>query len=137
MTDHVFPSTLDHFITSATAGSQSRAEINRLRVSARAAFERVNISLASLQSSLLLLAEIERLNSLRPIALPLPERPALGREALRTDLRSSPVWWDVYPALPKSIRLGEIEAADQREAIEKAAKKFQQNPAILIVIRRA
>jgi hypothetical protein len=134
MTDHVFLSVLDHFITSATAGSQSRAEINRLRVSARAAFERVNISL---QSSLLLLAEIERLNSLRPIALPLPERPALGKEALRTDLRSSPIWWDVYPALPKSIRLGEIEAVDQREAIEKASKKFRQNPAILIVIRRA
>jgi hypothetical protein len=137
MTDHVFLSVLDHFITSASAGSQSRAEINRLRVSARAAFDRVNISLASLQSSLLLLAEIERLDSLRPIALRLPERPALGTDALRTELRSPPIWWDVYPALPKSIRLGEIEAANQREAIEKAAKKFQQNPAILIVIRRA
>jgi hypothetical protein len=37
---------------------------------------------------------------------------------------------------PKSIRLGEIEADDEREAIEKAAQKFEQDPAILIVMRR-
>jgi hypothetical protein len=100
-------------------------------VSARAAFDQVNISLASMQNSLLLLAEIERSRSLRPIPL------RLRREALRTQPRSPPVRWDVYPAFPKSIRLGEIEAADEREAIEKAAEKFEQDPAILIVIRRA
>jgi hypothetical protein len=101
MTNHVFLSALDHFITSAAAGSHSQAHINRLRMSARAAFDCVNLSLASLQSSLLLLAEIER------------------------SPRSPPIRWDVYPAFPNAIRLGEIEAADQREAIERAAKKFE------------
>jgi len=43
--------------------------------------------------------------------------------------------WDIYPAFPNSIRLGEIEAADKSEAIEKAAKKLGQDPAILIVVR--
>jgi hypothetical protein len=138
MTNHIsFLSAVDRFTTSAAAGGDSRVHINRLRVSAREAFDRVNISLASLQSSQLLLAEIERSRSLRPIALRLPERPVLGTAALRTEPHSRPIWWDVYPALPKSIRLGEIEAADQREAIERAAKKFEQPPAILIVIRRA
>jgi hypothetical protein len=63
--------------------------------------------------------------------------PALDRSTLRTEPRSPPIWWDVYPAFPKSIRLGEIKASDQREAIEKAAKKFEQAPAMLTVIRRA
>jgi hypothetical protein len=53
-----------------------------------------------------------------------------------TDPHSQPIWWDIYPALPRAIRLGEVEAADEREAIEKAAKKFEQDPAILIVMRR-
>jgi hypothetical protein len=44
--------------------------------------------------------------------------------------------WDIYPAVGKAIRVGEVEAIDEREAIEKAAEKFQQNPAILIVMRR-
>jgi hypothetical protein len=46
------------------------------------------------------------------------------------------VEWGIYPAVPNAIRLGEVEAADEREAIEKAAKEFQQNPAMLIVVRR-
>jgi hypothetical protein len=41
-----------------------------------------------------------------------------------------------YPAVENAIRLGEVEATDEREAIEKAAEKFQQNPAMLIVMRR-
>jgi hypothetical protein len=50
---------------------------------------------------------------------------------------SETIWWDIYyPALPRAIRLGEVEAADEREATEKAAKKFEQGPAILIVMRR-
>ena len=52
---------------------------------------------------------------------------------------SRPIWWDIYPAIPaieKAIRLGEVEATDEREAVEKAAEKFQQDPAILIVMRR-
>jgi hypothetical protein len=37
----------------------------------------------------------------------------------------APFGWDIYPAVPKAIRLCEIEAADKREAIiEKAAKRF-------------
>jgi hypothetical protein len=63
--------------------------------------------------------------------------PALDRSTMRTERRSPPIWWDVYPAFPKAIRLGEVKAADKREAIEKAAKKFQQAAAMLIVIRRA
>jgi hypothetical protein len=53
----------------------------------------------------------------------------------KTDPHSRPIW-DIYPAVPKPIRLGEVEAADEREAIEKAAEKFQQDPAILVVMRR-
>jgi hypothetical protein len=135
MSNQLFLSILDHSITSAAAGSHSWAGINRMRVSAKAARDQVNISLAAIQSSLLLLDEIERSNSLRLIALRLPEIP--GTPAFRTEPRSTPILWDVYPDFPMSIRLGEIEAADEGEAIEKAAKKFQQAPAILIVMRRA
>jgi hypothetical protein len=49
---------------------------------------------------------------------------------------SQPILWDIYPAVSNAIRLGEVEAIDQREAIEKASEKFQQDPAILIVLRR-
>ena len=135
MTSDVFLSVFDHFIASAAVGSD-RARINQMRVSSRAARDQVIISLSCIQSSLLLLAEIERSNSLRPIALRLPERLVPRTPALRTEPRSLPMWWDVYPAISKSIRLGEIEAADKREAIEKAAKKFEQAPAMLVVIRR-
>jgi hypothetical protein len=41
------------------------------------------------------------------------------------------------PRFAKIHKTWRIEAADEREAIEKAAKKFEQDPAILIVIRRA
>ena len=96
MTNHVLPSALDHSITSAASGSHRRAHVahvNRLRVSARSAFDQVNISLASIQNSLLLLAEIERSNSLRPIAEQL--------WGVRTEPRSPLIWWEVYPAFPK------------------------------------
>ena len=53
----------------------------------------------------------------------------------KTDPHFQPIW-DIYPAVGKAIRLGEVEAADKREDLEKAAKEFQQNPAILIVMRR-
>jgi len=52
----------------------------------------------------------------------------------KTDPHFQPIW-DIYPAV-SAIRLGEVEAVDEREAVEKAAEKFQQNPGILIVIRR-
>jgi hypothetical protein len=54
--------------------------------------------------------------------------------AYKTDSHPQPIW-DIYPAV-SAIRLGEVEAADEREALEKAAKEFQQNPAMLIVMRR-
>jgi hypothetical protein len=44
--------------------------------------------------------------------------------------------FDIYPAIPQAIRLGEVEATDEADAIKKAAKKFQQQPAMLIVVRR-
>ena len=47
-----------------------------------------------------------------------------------------PICWDIYPAVGTAIRLGEVEAADEREAIEKAAKEFKQDSAMLIVVRR-
>jgi hypothetical protein len=49
---------------------------------------------------------------------------------------SQPVRWDIYPPFPNSIRLGEVEADHEREAIEKAAKKLGQDPAVLIVVQR-
>ena len=57
-------------------------------------------------------------------------------EDAHAPLPSQPICWDVCPAFAKSIRLGEVEAADEREAIEEAAKKFKQDLAILLVRRR-
>jgi hypothetical protein len=48
-------------------------------------------------------------------------KPELKPDAIRSIL------WDIYPAIPKAIRFGEVEATDEAGAIEKAAKKFQQN----------
>jgi hypothetical protein len=53
---------------SSSTSDMVTAHINQLRVAAKAAREQVNFSLASIQSSLLLLAAIERSNPLRPIA---------------------------------------------------------------------
>jgi hypothetical protein len=127
---------LDHFVVGVWAARHD-PDITRLKKSARAGRDQIKSSLASIQSSLLLLAEVAS----RPIALPLPEGPlletvALQRDNRETETRSRPIWWDIYPAVPKAIRLGEVEATDKREAIERAAKKFQQDPAILIVVRR-
>jgi hypothetical protein len=128
----------DHFVVGVWA--RHSPHLGRLQKSARVG-RQIEISLASIQSSLLLLAEVERSNSSRPTALPLPEglpleTVASQRDNRKTETRSRPIWWDIYPAVPKAIRLGEIEAADKREAIEKAAKRFQQDPAVLLVERR-
>ena len=40
----------------------------------------------------------------------------------KTDPHFQPIW-DIYPAV-SAIRLGEVEAVDEREAVEKAAEKF-------------
>jgi membrane-bound lytic murein transglycosylase B len=53
----------------------------------------------------------------------------------KTQPPSQPIW-DIYPAVEKAIRLGEVEAADEREAIEKAAKEFEQPAEKLIAVRR-
>jgi hypothetical protein len=47
------------------------------------------------------------------------------------------ILWDIYPAVEKAIRLGEVEATDEANAIVKAAKEFKQDPAMLIVVRRS
>lgn len=46
------------------------------------------------------------------------------------------IWWDIYPPLPGRIRLGEVEAADEREALETAARRFGQDPAKMTALRR-
>jgi hypothetical protein len=46
------------------------------------------------------------------------------------------IWWDIYPTIPKAIRLGDVEAADKADAIAKAAEKFEQDPANLIAVQR-
>jgi hypothetical protein len=36
----------------------------------------------------------------------------------------------------KRMRIGEVEAADEREAVEKATKEFGQHPSKLIAVPR-
>ena len=38
---------------------------------------------------------------------------------------SQPIAWTVYKLAAKQTRLGEVEAADERGAVEKAAKEFR------------
>jgi hypothetical protein len=47
-----------------------------------------------------------------------------------------PIRWAIYRAARKAMWLGEVEAVDEREAIEKAAKEFKQDPAKLIGVQR-
>jgi hypothetical protein len=49
---------------------------------------------------------------------------------------SDAIWWDIYPADESAIRLGEVEAADETNAIEKAAEKFKQPATKLMAVRR-
>jgi hypothetical protein len=44
--------------------------------------------------------------------------------------------WDIYPAIEHAIRLGEVEATDEADAIEKAAEKFEQPATKLTAVRR-
>ena len=44
--------------------------------------------------------------------------------------------WTIYKVAAKQTRLGEIEATDEREAIEKAAKEFKQHVSKLIAVQR-
>jgi hypothetical protein len=45
--------------------------------------------------------------------------------------------WIIYKLAAKQTWLGEVEAADEREAIEKAAKEFNQSAAKLMAVRRS
>jgi hypothetical protein len=47
-----------------------------------------------------------------------------------------PATWTIYKVAAKQTRLGEVEAADEREAVEKAAKEFGQHATKLIAVRR-
>jgi hypothetical protein len=106
----------DHFIVGVWA--RHSPHLSRLQKSARVG-RQIEISLASIQSSLLLLAEVERSNSSRAMTFPFPEgllleTVASQRDNRKTETRSRPIWWDIYPTVPKAIRLGEVEAADKQ-----------------------
>jgi hypothetical protein len=49
---------------------------------------------------------------------------------------SQPATWTVYRAAKKAVRLGEVEAIDGGEAIEKTVEKFKQSATMLIAMRR-
>jgi hypothetical protein len=44
--------------------------------------------------------------------------------------------WTIYKLAAERVSVGEIEATDEREAIEKAAKECRQHPSKLIAVRR-
>jgi benzoyl-CoA reductase/2-hydroxyglutaryl-CoA dehydratase subunit BcrC/BadD/HgdB len=44
--------------------------------------------------------------------------------------------FDVFKIASKAVWLATIEATDEREAIERVAKEFKQDPAKLIAVRR-
>jgi hypothetical protein len=56
----------------------------------------------------------------------------------RAKLRQPPqlTTWTIYKVAAKQTRLGEVEAANEREAVEKAAKEFGQHATKLITVRR-
>ncbi len=61
----------------------------------------------------------------------------MNREMPRKPQQSvQPTTWTIYKVAAKQTRLGEVEAADEREAIEKAAKEFKQHVTKLIAVRR-
>ena len=45
--------------------------------------------------------------------------------------------WDIVHAAARIKLLGTVEAADERDAIEKAARKFQKDPKKLIAVKRS
>jgi hypothetical protein len=47
-----------------------------------------------------------------------------------------PTTWTIFKIAAKQTWLGEIEADNAREAVEKAAKEFKQYPTRLIAIKR-
>jgi hypothetical protein len=51
-----------------------------------------------------------------------PRRIDVARKVQPT---SQPATWTIYRAAKKAVRLGEVEATDKQEAIEKAAEQFK------------
>jgi hypothetical protein len=49
---------------------------------------------------------------------------------------TQPTRWTIYKLAAKQIWIGEVEAADEREAIEKAAEQFKQPATKLHAVRR-
>ena len=49
---------------------------------------------------------------------------------------TKPISWEILYAGKKPKPLGEVEAADANEAIEKAAKQFNHPPSKLMAVRR-
>ena len=47
-----------------------------------------------------------------------------------------PIRWDIYKLAPEQTRVGEVEASDEREAIEIAAKRFRLPASNLMALRR-
>jgi hypothetical protein len=47
-----------------------------------------------------------------------------------------PTTWTIYKLAAKQTWVGEVEATDEREAIEKAAAEFKQPAAKLMAVRR-
>jgi hypothetical protein len=47
-----------------------------------------------------------------------------------------PATWTIYKLAAKRVWVGEVEAADEREAIEKAAREFRQHASKLMAVRR-
>jgi hypothetical protein len=46
------------------------------------------------------------------------------------------VSWAIFRAAKKAVWVGEVEATDERDAIEKAAVEFKQRAAKLIAVKR-
>jgi len=67
-----------------------------------------------------------RLQSLRPILAGMTRHPT-----------TPPIRWDIYKLAPKQTWIGEVEASDEREMIEIAARlplsKFDDSAAVVIV----
>jgi hypothetical protein len=47
-----------------------------------------------------------------------------------------PTVWTIYKLAAKQTRVGEVEAATEAEALEKAAAQFKQYAAKLMAVRR-
>jgi hypothetical protein len=47
------------------------------------------------------------------------------------------VWWHIVFARARIELLGSVEAADERDAIEKAAQEFKTDPNKLLAVKRS